>query len=106
MSKMTFKEFLMEADLQIQQKQAMGGEEFAARGEGKAGFQQQQRAQSPSQGDVIEHNKKYFIITKMSVDGIHVKQAGGKQEILVPHGTKFKNIGATEGGKAKFAIVQ
>jgi len=106
MSKLTFKEFLIEADLQIQQKHGMGGEEFAARGEAKGKFQQGMAASSPSQGDVIQTKGGYFLVVKMSVEGITLKQAGGDKVVTIPHGTKFKNIGTTEGGKPKFVVMK
>lgn len=106
---MTFKEFLLEIDVgdsqlvkQHVEKQRDDTEYERPRDE----FRQQMTDKAPSKGDAIKTNTGYFIITNMSTDGIHVKQAGGNKTTTIPHGTKFKRIKNTASGKPTFEIIR
>lgn len=108
MSKLTFKEFLMEVDVgdlqlakQAQQREIEQKEKIA----GQQQFKKKMSSSSPSPGDVIQaRNGKYFVV-KNSLKGIHVKQVSGDKRGIIPHGTKFKQSGTTPGGKPIYVIV-
>jgi len=108
----TFKEFLIEIDSvdlawarelkdeertkqQSQAEKTQGADEITA----KYGM-------SPSVNDVIKTNSGKFLITKMGMDGMRVKQLGSNKMGTVPHGTKFKVSGTTGAGGKEFVIVK
>lgn len=109
MNKITFKEYLIEVDVgdlqlakQAAEKQAIDAEQARGRDQ----FKKEMGGSSPSQGDVIQTTGGYFIVTKMSTQGIHVQQAGGNKTATIPHGTKFKSIGKAPSGKPAFQIIK
>jgi len=109
MSKMTFKQFLTEVDvgdLQLAQQAREKEQAAASQQQAQGAFKSQVTADSPSQGDVIKAQAGNFIVTAMDMNGIHLKQLGGKRTAVLPHGTKFKATGQnTQGGKPIFTLI-
>jgi len=108
MKKPTFREFLKEVDYgdhAIQKSVELDKQRATDDEDAKSGFNKRMAQATPSKGDVIQSKTGYYIITGMDREGIHVKQAGGNKSGILQHGTKFKNIGTTSGGKPKFAVI-
>lgn len=107
MAKLTFKEFLIEVDVgdlqlakQHQQKQT-SQQEWRSNA-----FKDKMQQAAPEQGDIIQANGNNYMILKTSREGYHVKQAGGTQTAVIPHGTKFKAAGKGIGNKNTFLMVK
>jgi len=96
MTKMTFKEYLVEfdaGDLELARTAEKDAAEKAARTQGRDEFQQKMAGNSPKLNDLIKAKSGYYTVIKMDRNGIHVKnQSSGKASIL-PHGTKFNKSG-------------
>jgi len=109
MSKLSFKQFLIEVDvgdLQLTKQAREQDMANAADAQARGGFKEKMTAASPSQGDVIQTKTGMFIVAKMSPDGILVQQAGGQKTAMLPHGTKFKPAGKAPSGKPMFVIAR
>lgn len=104
----SFREFLLEidvGDLELAKQHADQEAADAEAGRSQGQFKQEMAA-TPSKGDVIQSAKGYYIVIKMSPQGIHVQQAGGNSTATIPHGTKFKSVGKAPSGKPAFQIVK
>lgn len=102
MSKMTFIEFLTEfdrSDLELGRSKMRSDANAAARTQGRDEFRMNQANASPSVGDMIKLQSGSAAVAKMDREGIHLRNG----EVL-PHGTKFKNLGKGQGGKMIFAV--
>lgn len=108
--KQSFKEYLMEfdrSDIALQQQHgAMAAPAQRQQPQQRSDFSNKMAA-TPQKGDVIENQAGRFVVLGGSMEGIQVKQLGGKgNTITVPHGTKFKAMGQGASGKNVFQIVK
>jgi len=110
MDKLTFKQFLTEidvGDLQLAQQKRDQQAEIAHREQGKDIFKQKMAGTSPVRGDVIQSKSGKFQVTNVDRNGIQIKQLGGKETAVLPHGTKFRQSGqSTVAGKPIFVMTQ
>jgi len=102
MNKMTFIQFLTEfdrSDLELGREKTVTDANAAARTQTKDEFVKNQAAASPSKGDMIKMQGGSAAVAGMDKEGIHLRNG-----TVLPHGTKFKNLGKGAGGRFVFAV--
>jgi len=102
MSKLTFIEFLTEfdrSDLELGRNKMQTDANAAANTQTRDEFVKTQAGSSPSVGDMIKLQNGSFPVAKMTREGIILRNG-----TVLPHGTKFKNLGKSQAGKFVFTV--